>query len=185
MFYIIYNVSQGGNRVDKRKGNDRKKIQEGQLLSIGDLSALVGASRRSIQYWVEKGLLVPAKVNQNQERKSYFFDFKNLLQARLIADMLESGIGVEKLLKIQKNLKEIGYSEKLRHGFLMIKDGYAELIGKDERGNDRYFDMVTGRALLFSTHGTYRAIKNMIDRKKRIKRLLEEDQEQELKTITV
>ena len=184
MFYIIYNVSQGGSGMDKKKRNDRGKIQKGQMLSIGDLTALVGASRRSIQYWVVKGLLVPAKVNDNTKRKSYFFDFKNLLQARLIADMLESGIGVEKLLKIQKNLKEIGYSEKLRHGFLMIKGGHAELIGKDERGNDRYFDMVTGRALLFSTHGTYRAVKKMLDEEKRVRKLLE-DQEQELKTITV
>ena len=54
--------------MDKKKRNDRGKIQKGQMLSIGDLTALVGASRRSIQYWVVKGLLVPAKVNQNQKK---------------------------------------------------------------------------------------------------------------------
>ncbi|NLI08828.1 MAG: MerR family transcriptional regulator [Thermotogaceae bacterium] len=170
--------------MDKVKKGDRGKNLKGQLLSIGDLTALLGKKKRSIQYWVEKGLLIPARVNHNQERKSYFFDFENLLQARLIADMLESGIGVEKLLKIQKNLKAIGFSEKLKHGFLIIKGNKAELISKDRKGRDRYFDAVTGQALLFSTNGTFKAVKKMLDEEKRVRKLLE-DQEQELKTITV
>lgn len=85
----------------ERKARKTQGREGGQLLSMGDLSALVKAPIRSVQYWVKKGLLVPAQVVENQERNTYLFDFENLLQARLIADMLKSGIRVSKLLQVQ------------------------------------------------------------------------------------
>jgi len=170
--------------MDKKRGIDRGKNLRGQMLSIGDLSALVGTSRRSVQYWVKKGLLVPAQVVQNEERKKYQFNFENLLQARLIKDMLGSGIGVEKLLKIQKNLKAIGFSERLKHGFLIIKGNRAELISQDWKGRDRYFDAITGQTLFFSTHGTYQAVKKMLEEEQRVRKLFGEE-EKELQTIMV
>jgi len=173
-------------KMDKRRKRvDRGKKQKGQLLSMGDLSALIKTPIRSVQYWVKRGLLIPAQEVPNPERKKYLFDFENLLQARLIKDMLESGIGVDKLLKIQKNLKMIGFTEKLKHGFLFIKGNRAELIAQDKKGRDRYFDVATGRALLFSTNGTYKAVKKMLEEEMRVKKLIEDQEEEEIKTIKV
>ena len=168
----------------EKKARYAQGREGGQLLSMGDLSALVKAPIRSVQYWVKKGLLVPAQVVENQERNTYLFDFENLLQARLIADMLKSGIRVSKLLQVQKNLKAIGKAENLKNGFLIIKGNRAELIAKDRTGRERYFNAITGQALLFSTHGTYKAVKKMLEEEMRVRKLLE-DQEEEIKTITV
>ena len=166
----------------EKKARHAQGRERGQLLSMGDLSTLIGAPMRSVQYWIKKSLLVPAQVIQNPERKGYLFNFENLIQARLIADMLKSGIRVGKLLQVQKNLKAIGKAENLKNGFLIIKGNRAELIAKDRKGREHYFDAITGQALLFSTHGTYKAVKKAIEEEEKVRRLLEDPKE--IETIT-
>lgn len=141
------------------------RVDPGQFLTMGDISTLVGVPIRAIQYWLLRGLIVPAKVipGPTGRRTRHLFSFQGLLQARIIYDLIAGGLSVLTVEKIQKNLKKIGYSERLKDGFLLISDGGVEVVGRDWLGRDKYFDLVSGQMLLFSTKGTYEVVKKALE----------------------
>lgn len=141
------------------------KINQSQLLTLKEITQLLGITQRQALYWIKQGAIKPVRVvpGPTKTRNTYYFDFDNLLNYRIITDMLDAGIDFRKIRKISSFIRKIGYSEKLNEGILIISEKRAELVAIDQLGEERYYDAITGHGLLFSMAGSYREIKKLIE----------------------
>ena len=73
-----------------------------QLYTIGQLSRMLDTSERELRSWIRAGLLEPTRV----ERRLAFFEFRQVVAARSLAELLRGGARVAEIRRSLSLLKE-------------------------------------------------------------------------------
>lgn len=70
-------------------------------------ACLCDCSARQLRYWRDTGIIQPCKVETGESgRRNDLYDFRNLVELRTIAGILQRGISLQKVRKILAYLRE-------------------------------------------------------------------------------
>jgi DNA-binding transcriptional MerR regulator len=91
----------------------------GHLFKARPTRAITRISARQLDYWVEKRLVIPAKVYRTLSEKpessrklDFLFDFDNLVQLRLIRSLRTAGVPLQRVREAIEKIREPKWHHK-------------------------------------------------------------------------
>lgn len=112
--------------------------------SANDVRELAGVSYRQLDYWTRTGLVAasaaPAHGSGNHRR----YEFRDLLEVKIIASLLETGLSLQKVRSAVEQLHKIGVNEL--SDATLICDGQTVFYCQDI---EQITDLLTGGRSIF------------------------------------
>lgn len=102
------------------------------MFSIGEFSSASGIPVRTLRFYHEEGLLVPAEVDRETNYRSY--DHRNLGLARVIVALRELEFSLDEIREILADCRDdadvLGHLERKRVSFAQLVGHYENLIAR-------------------------------------------------------
>ncbi len=93
------------HRVDNRDGKVILELPS-RLLTLPQVAEIVGVEYRTLHTWLKRGLLRPSAQQSSGIGVPNLFSTEDLIHARVIADLRQSGLSFERLREAAAELDE-------------------------------------------------------------------------------
>lgn len=81
---------------------------------------IVGISYRQLDYWARTGLATPSVQQAQGSGSQRLYSFEDLVELKLIKNLLDTGVGLQKVRQAIDNLRELGHNVT---GVTLVGDG--------------------------------------------------------------
>jgi DNA-binding transcriptional MerR regulator len=138
-------VSPGSARTRSLAGSQAppRSGPEPRLYRTAEVVALLGISRRQLQYWAKTGLIMPSAATPGGHRR---YAFEDLVALRAAARLIQAGVSVQRIRKslaaLRATLPEV---ERPLAECVLVATGDVVLVF----GEDTVFEAVSGQEWVF------------------------------------
>lgn len=87
---------------------------------VPDVCRIVGITYRQLDYWARTGLVTPSVRDARGSGTQRLYSFQDLVSLRVIKNLLDTGISLQRVRKAVEYLKEM---DRPAHGVTLMSDG--------------------------------------------------------------
>lgn len=127
-----------------------------RLLTLPKVAELIGVEYRTLHTWLKRGLLRPSANASTGTGDPNLFSPSDLVHAKVVADLRQSGLPFEKLLEAAERLD--GNELALTSGAMVLVNGSVSVVDGAEAGE------IIRQESLTLVYNTEHAVREMTER---------------------